>query len=293
MPVGLIQKKLNLLNLFLESNMWPFSYFKKRKEERLRLIEEAKQKAIAERKDLYIEHKSYIDEIVQTHYNDQRQKRDEYIDKKERSNKKLNHTCPRCKCNEVIEVFRRPKGELKGSFNSSSSSSYSHSLFSGYGLSSHSANGKIEGSLDTLKVNRCSKCGHEWEKLPENIYPSEINFFPGEEDWDNYATYFINHITRLINKINEFDPNRLDNEFNNVDEIIEDAKDNIWYKAVKDWSLELLYYMAFTNRSDVRKIEEVFNEYEYDDGGEKYIGSFSQEYEEILINHFGFKKHFK
>lgn len=273
--------------------MWPFSYFKKRKEEELRLIKEAKQKAIAERKDLYIEHKSYIDEIVQTHYNDQRQKRNEYIDKKEKKNKETNHKCPRCGCTETIEVFRRPKGELKGSFNSSSSSSYSHCLFSGYGSSSHSSSGNIKGSFDTLKVNKCHKCGSEWEILPELIYPSQINFFPGEEDWDHYAIYFINHITKLINKIDEFDPNRLDNKFNSVDEIIEDAKDNIWYGAVKDWSLELLYYMAFINKYEIRKSEEVFAEYEYDDGGESYLGSFSQEYEEMLINHFGFKKYFE
>lgn len=273
--------------------MWPFSYFKKRKEEKLRLIEEAKQKAIAERKDLYNEHKSYIDEIIQTHNEDQRQKRKEYIDKKEQDNKKSNHTCPHCKSNEVIDVFRRPKGELKGSFNSNFSSSYSHNIFGGYNSTSHSSNGKIEGSLDTLKVNRCSKCGHEWEKLSECIYPSEIDFFPGEEDWNDYATYFINHITRLINKINEFDPNRLDNKFDSIDEIIEDAKDNVWYRKVKDWSLELLYYITFKNKYDVRVKEEVFDEYEYDDGGEDYLGSFSQEYEEILINHFGFKKHFE
>ena len=273
--------------------MWPFSYFKKRKEEELRLIEKAKQKAIAERKALYNEHKSYIDEIIQPHNKDQRQKRDEYISKKEQDNKNWNHTCPHCKSNEVIEVFRRQKGELKGSFNSSYSSSYSHCLFSGYGSSSHKSSGNIEGSLDTLKVNRCNKCGHEWEKLPERIYTSEIDFFLGEENWDNYATYFINHITRLINKINEFDPNRLDNKFNNIDEIIEDAKDDIWYKRVKGWSLELLYYVAYQNKYDIRKKEEVFGEYEYDDGGEDYLGSFSQEYEEILINHFGFKKHFE
>ena len=99
--------------------MWPFSYFKKLKEEKirraqeeLRLAEEAKQKAIAERKTLYNTYKEYIDDIVKAHNKDQAQKRNNYIDKKEKENKESNHKCPRCGCTETIEVFRRPKGEL-------------------------------------------------------------------------------------------------------------------------------------------------------------------------------------
>lgn len=280
--------------------MWPFSYFKKRKEEKikraqeeLKLAEEVKQKAIAERKALYNKYKSYIDEIIQTHNEDQCQKKFEYIDKKEQDNKKSNHICPHCKSNEVIEVFGRQKGELKGSFNSSSSSSYSHSLFSGYGSSSHSSSGNINGSLDTFKVNRCSKCGHEWEKLPECIYPSEIKYFPGKENWDDYIPYFISHITRLIDKINRFDPDRLDNKFNSVDEIIEDAKNNTWYKLVKDLPLELLYYITYQNKYHISRKEEVFAKYNYDDGGQDYLGSFEPKFEAFLIEHFGFKKHFE
>lgn len=290
-----------MLNIFLESsNMWPFSYFKKLKEEKikraqeeLRLAEEAKQKAIAERKTLYNTYKEYIDDIVKAHNKDQAQKRNNYIDKKEKENKESNHKCPRCGCTETIEVYRRPKGELDGSFSSSSSSSYSHGLFSGYGESSHSSRGSIKGSLDTLKVNRCTKCEHEWEILPEVIYPSQVDYFFGEEDWDTYAKYFINDVTRLIHKIEEFDPNQLDNKYNSIDEIIEDAKTDIWYKKVKDWSLELLYYMAYQNKYDIRKDEEVFAEYNYNDGGQDYLGSFEPEFEAFLMEHFGFKKHFE
>lgn len=293
-----------MLNIFLGSNMWPFSYFKKlkeakirRAEEELRLAEEAKQKAIAERKASYNTRKEYINELVTTHNKEQAQKRNNHIDKKEKENKEANHKCPRCGCTETIEVFRRPKGELNGSFSSSSSSSYSHSacLFTsrGYGESSHSSRGDIKGSLDTLKVNRCTKCEHEWEILPEVIYPSQVDYFFGEEDWGTYAKYFINDVTRLIHKIEEFDPNQLDNKFNSVDEIIEDAKNDIWYKKVKDWSLELLYYMAYQNKYDIRREEEVFAEYNYNDGGQDYLGSFEPKFEAFLMEHFGFKKHFE
>lgn len=293
-----------MLNIFLGSNMWPFSYFKKLKEEKIRkaqeefrLAEEAKQKAIAERKTLYNTYKEYIDDIVTTHNKDQAQKRNNYIDKKEKENKESNHKCPRCGCTETIEVFRRSKGELNGSFSSSSSSSYSHSacLFTsrGYGESSHSSRGDIKGSLDTLKVNRCSKCENEWEILPEVIYPSQVDFFVGEEDWDTYAKYFINDVTTLIYKIGKFDPNQLDNKFNSIDEIIEDAKNDLWYRRVKDWSLELLYYMAYQNKYDIRKKEEVFDEYHYNDGGQDYLGNFEPKFEAFLIEHFGFKKHFE
>ena len=289
-----------MLNISLESNMWPFSYFKKLKEEKirkaqeeLRLAEEAKQKAIAKRKTLYNTYKEYIDDIVKAHNKDQAQKRNNYIDKKEKENKESNHKCPRCGCTETIEVFRRQKGELNGSFSSKSSSSYSHGLFSGYGESSHSSGGSIKGSLDTLKVNRCTKCENEWEILPEVIYPSQIDFFVGEEDWDTYAKYFINDVTTLIYKIKKFDPNQLDNKFNSVDEIIEDTKNDIWYRRVKDWSLELLYYMAYQNKYDIRKEEKVFAEYNYNDGGQDYLGSFEPKFEAFLMEHFGFKKHFE
>ena len=280
--------------------MWPFSYFKKRKEEKikraqeeLKLVEEDKQKAIAERKALYNKYKSYIDEIIQAHNKDQRQKRDEYIEKKEQDNKKSNHTCPHCNSNKVIEVFRKQKGELKGSFNSNSSSSYSHILFSGCGSSSHSSSGNIEGYLDTLKVNKCSECDYEWEKLPEHIYPSEIDYFPGEDDWDSYVTYFIDRVPRLINEINRFDPNRLDNKFNSVEEIIENAKSSTWYQLVKDLPLELLYYIAYQNKYYIFESEKVFAKYNYNDGGQDYIGSFEPKFEAFLIEHFGFKKHFE
>ena len=78
--------------------MWPFSYFKKFKEEKikraqeeLRLVEEAKQKAIAERKVLYNTHKEYINDLVASHKEDQALKRSNYIEKKEKENKKANH----------------------------------------------------------------------------------------------------------------------------------------------------------------------------------------------------------
>lgn len=273
--------------------MWPFSYFKKRKEEKLRLVEEAKQKAIAERKALYSTYKEYINELIAVHNKEQAQKKNDYIDKKEKENRETNHKCPRCGCTETIEVFRRPKGELNGSFSSNSSSSYSHGLFSGYGESSYSSRGNIKGSLDTLKVNRCAKCEHEWEILPEVIYSYQINYFTGEENWDTYARYFINDVTRLIHKIKEFDPGQLDNKFNNIDEIIEDAKNDIWYQKVKDWSLELLYYLAYQNKYYIRKKEEVFTEYNYNDGGQDYLGSFEPKFEAFLMEHFGFKKHFR
>ena len=290
-----------MLNISLRrNNMWPFSYFKKLKEEKikraqeeLRLAEEAKQKAIAERKASYNTRKEYINKLVTTHNKEQAQKRSDYIDKKEKENKKDNHRCPRCGCTETIEVFRRPKGELTGSFSSNSSSSYSHGLFSGYGESSHSSRGSLKGSLDTLKVNRCTKCENEWEILPEVIYPSQIDYFVGEEDWDTYAKHFINDVTRLIRKIKEFDPSQLDNKFNSVDEIIEDTKNDIWYKKVKGWSLELLYYMAYQNKYDIRREEEVFAEYNYNDGGQDYLGSFEPKFEAFLMEHFGFKKHFE
>ena len=51
--------------------------------------------------------------------------------------------------------------------------------------------------------------------------------------------------------------------------------------------------MAYQNKYDIHKKEEVFVEYNYNDGGQDYLGSFEPKFEAFLIEHFGFKKHFE
>ena len=51
--------------------------------------------------------------------------------------------------------------------------------------------------------------------------------------------------------------------------------------------------MAYQNKYDIRREEEVFAEYNYNDGGRDYLGSFEPEFEAFLMEHFGFKKHFE
>lgn len=281
--------------------MWPFSYFKKLKEdkikkeqEELRLAEEAKQKAIAERKSLYDKYREYIDDIVNAHRVEEERKILKEKERIEKENKKSNNNCPHCGCTNVIQVYKRTKGEISGSIESDSHSIYSHNFFSGWGSSTHNTNGNIDGSLDTFRINQCKKCGHEWERKPDRVTICFSDHYVGKSDWDMYARYFIDDIRRLLHRISLFDPNKLDNKYNSIEEMIDDEKSNLWYRMVKSWSLELLYYYAYQNKYELRFNEEIFAEYEYDDdGGRKYLGKFQPEIEEMLIKHFGFKKHFE
>lgn len=273
--------------------MWPFSYFKKRKEEKLRLIEEAKQKAIAERKALYNERKSYIDDIINAHQVEEEQKISKQEERIAKENKISNNNCPHCGCTDIIQVYKRTKGEISGSIESNSHSIYSHNFFSGWGSFTHNTNGNIDGSLDTFRINQCKECGHEWERKSDRVTIYSSDDYVGKSDWDMYARYFINDIRSLLHRISLFDPNKLDNKYNSIEEMIDDEKSNFWYRKIKSWSLELLYYYAYQNKYKLRFNEEIFAEYEYDDGGCKYLGKFQPEIEEMLIKHFGFKKHFE
>ena len=66
--------------------MWPFSYFRKKREEALRQKEEAKRLLLQRRKEKYTLVKNYIDDIVKTHQDDEYDKMKSYEEKEERKN---------------------------------------------------------------------------------------------------------------------------------------------------------------------------------------------------------------
>lgn len=143
--------------------MWPFSYFKRKKEEALEKKRQEELYQLQLRKEKYNRYKEYIDSVISQFESEEESKRNEYMDKVRENNKIHNQTCPNCGSKNTIQVFRRPKGEIHGSLNGySSHDSY---LFGSY--SSHRSYGKIDGNLDTLKVNQCKECGQEWEHKDE------------------------------------------------------------------------------------------------------------------------------
>lgn len=271
--------------------MWPFDYFKKKKEEVLEKKRQEKLHQFQLRKEKYNRYKAYIDSIVSQFKSEEENKRDKYIDKVREGNKIHNQTCPNCKSKNIIQVFRRPKGEIHGSL--SGYSSHSSYLFGSH--SSHRTSGKIDGNLDTLKVNQCKECGQEWEYNDENQMIYSFDWYSSKCDRNENVPSFLRRVWYLIEDIENYDPNKLDNPCNSVQEFIEMKKEEIcklWGRGVLDLSMEVLHYYARCNLSSLAYDDEILEEYTKDDGGERYLGKFTPKMEDFLINKFGFKYHF-
>lgn len=271
--------------------MWLFNYFKKKKEEALEKKHQEELRQLQLRKEKYNRYKEYIDSIVSEFRSEEQTKLFDYIDKVREKNRLHNQSCPRCKSKNIIQIFNRPKGELKGSFNSNSSH-YSH-LISSY--SSHSSSGKIDGKLDTLKVNKCKDCDQEWERKDEGQMIYSNDWYPNKCNRNENVPTFLRRVWYLIKDAEEYNPNKLDNPCNSVQEFIEMKKEEIcknWGNGVLDLSMEVLYYYARTNAFSLRFDDEILEKYNYDDGGRLYLGKFTPKMEDFLINKFGFKYHF-
>lgn len=276
--------------------MWPFSYFRKKREEAIRREEEAKKLLLQQRKEKYTLVKNYIDDIVQTHEDKEYEKRKVYEQEEERKNKESNSKCPNCRHNDIIQIYKRPKGEIHGSLDSHSNHYSSYGPFSGYsGASSHSR-GKLDGSLDTLRVNQCKNCGHEWEIKPECITVLSDDYYYGKVDYKTRIHDFLRRVRCLIEDINEFDPSRLDNKYESVNDLLTDKIKNIkWWtgNTVDILTIELIHYYARRYSYDLNYSDKILMEYDYNDGGDNYLGELRPEIEEFITKHFGIKRHFE
>ena len=114
-------------------------------------------KAQAE-KQKYQERKRMIDDYLDAYRRELfKQEMDEYSQRAAEARRK-NSVCPVCKSKNVVNRVVRTKGELHGDGSARGDSSgflFAHQ-------SSFSSHFNIDGKLDTLPVNKCSDCGHEW-----------------------------------------------------------------------------------------------------------------------------------
>lgn len=264
--------------------MWLFSYFKRKKEEALKMKYQL-------RKEKYNRYKEYIDSVVSQFKSEEENKRSNYIDEVRKENKIHNQACPNCGSKNIIQVFRRPKGDIHGSLDSYSSCSAG--LFGFH--SSHRSSGKIDGNLDTLKVNQCKECGQEWEHKDEKQMIYSFDWYSGKCDRYENVSSFLRRVWYLIEDIENYNPNKLNNPCNSIQEFIEMKKEEIckyWGRGVLDLSMEVLHYYARSNSFSLAYDDEILEEYAEDDGGRLYLGKFTPKMEDFLINKFGFKYHF-
>lgn len=271
--------------------MWPFSYFKRKKEETLEKKRQEELHQLQLRKEKYNRYKEYIDSIVSQFKSEEQTKQFNYTDKIREENKIHNHTCPNCGSKNIIQVFRRPKGEIHGSLNGYSS--YSSYLFGSH--SSHRSSGKIDGNLDTLKINQCKECGQEWEYKNEEQMIYSSDWYSGKCDRYKNIPSFLRRVWYLIEDIERYNPNKLDNPCNSIQEFIEMKKEEIckhWGDGVLDLSMEVLHYYARCNSWSLACKDKILEEYTEDDGGKLYLGKFTSKMEKFLITEFGFKYYF-
>ena len=297
----------NIFFIFVLSNfktiyfMWIFDYFKKKKEERARLLEENRRKMednLRKEKLRYNERKLYIDDFVNKLNFAEHEKEMESVKSHNDCAKKRNSMCPNCCSKDIVHKFKRQKGEIHGSIDGENYSSHSGFLFGSSSYQSGYVNGKIDGNLDTLKVNKCNHCGNEWEIMEEKLYLSSKDYYLGKIDWKFNTNYFIKSCMFAFDKIDEFNPSRLDEDCNTIEEKIEQQvnyiKEKCCYDHTKELPLEVLYYYArkYDYELSLYNKNKIFAPTKNMNDVDKYMGRFHNRLEKFLIEHFGFKYHF-
>ena len=235
------------------------NFFKtlKRKCEAKRLAEaQAERERYQERKRMIVE---YLNEYRRRKYD--RETERYFNDQKEAE--KENAVCPLCRSKNVVHHIVRTKGELHGD---GSSHSCSSSFLFSHSASYSKSNWKIDGALDTLPVNKCNECGHEWNiKKAERV---ETN------DWycRKYAQWFYDDIEKYL-KIN-FDPYDKTEQYNSLEEkqkaFAENVPEQFFIKPLRNAPRYMLDYMVLCGHSEYGDSPKIFG-FKPDDDEYSYI----------------------
>ena len=281
--------------------MWIFNYFKKKKEEQKRLLEENRRKNeenLRKEKLRYHERQLYIDDFVNKLNAVEHEKKMQSVKTHNDLAKIHNSICPNCYSKDIVKKFNRNKGSLNGYIDGSSYSSHNSFLFHSSSFNESSIDGKIDGSIDTIRVNKCNHCGNEWEIMEEKLWLNSKDYYFGKIDWKFNTTYLIKKCILAFEKIDEFNPSCLDEECNTIEEKIEQQvnyiKEMCCYNHTKELPLEVLYYYVRRYDYEVSRYNKnkIFaptkNTHEVD----KYMGKFHNRLEKFLIEYLGFTYHF-
>lgn len=285
--------------------MWPFDYFKKKKEaDRLKLEVERQRKSEEEHaqkvelKKKYLIRKEYVDAFLKNVEDQQEKLRKEETEKIRQINKQINTTCPNCKSKNVHHTYKRQKGTVNGhlSSNANHSASSIHGLFTGSSYSSFSSKtiGDLHGEFDTFKVNKCNDCNHEWEIRDEYII--FLDYYPGQINYERDVPRFLNQVLHVIEHASTFDSTNLSETCETVDEYIQKEVTHLFeiFDDIKCLTIELLAYYAHRYSYNLTVEDEILGgtwktrNYEED----CYLKTFPENIEKPLMEWFGFKKHF-
>lgn len=275
--------------------MWPFSYFKRKKEEKILKQQQEELERIEQikkEKEKYFKRKEYVIGVVKELENIEIKKKEEYRKKQNECFSQYNSICPICGSKNIIHNFKRHKGDLKGSLDVDSNTSSHSSFFSTHSYHSTKIDGDIDGKLDTLKVNVCKSCSNEWEHKNRIEYISYDEYYQGKIDYLHDVERFIRELYYTIEDIENFNLEDITERCLTVEAKIEVCTSNIkksyYFNNIKDLSLEVIYYYAVhcgLNISHLLKKMTI-------DGLKPFNGSFLPKYDKYLTKHLGFKRHF-
>lgn len=273
---------------------------KKRRAEKKRLEEEKHLEEIRIKKQNYQERKKLIESYLSVYNKEQEEiakkqyhKNCEYADK-------VNSCCPKCGSKDVIHNIRRTQGEIHGSGSISGSSLTSYGLFSSASHSYVSGSSKIDGKLDTIPINKCNKCGNEWN-IEKAKYPNADNIF---------STYRSFAPTCLFNRVREYmkleyNPEDITEECNSLEEkrdkYIEQCQTQysyLWkyYSDCPRYMVEYAFFQELKDRpylkdrlcriiceyKEMFSVDEDTDEYSVDEDTDEYSFEFSDELWEIV-----------
>lgn len=234
------------------------NFFKslKRKREAERLAE-----AQAER-ERYQERKRMIVEYLKEYHSEKSERETERYFNDRKEAEKENSVCPLCHSKNVVHHIVRTKGELHGDGSSHSGSSsflFSHSAYS-------NSSWKIDGALDTLPVNKCNDCGHEWNiKKAERV---ETNDWYGR----TYARWFYDDIKDYL-RIG-FDPYDKTEQYNSLEEkqnaFTENVSEEFFIEPLRNAPRYMLDYMVFCGHDKYDNFSDIFD-FKPDDDEFSYI----------------------
>lgn len=220
--------------------------------------------------------KDYIDNFLKEFQEQELIKKRAYQEKINNENYQHNHKCPRCKSTKIIQVYKRLKGEINDSqFNLHT-------------------NGELHGTLDTYKVNQCKSCGHEFE-YKKQIYLWYDDYYYDKIDINLNSYLFLYEIRKVIEELNNFNPNKLTEECNTIEEkkiqLSKKLKECNYYEKIMNYPIEVIIYAALQENFGNEQIIN-FGKYKDDFDVQNYMAKLTPIAHDLMTNYLGFKYHF-
>jgi predicted glycogen debranching enzyme len=159
-------------------------------------------------------------------------------------------------------------------------------------------NGELHGTLDTYKVNQCKSCGHEFE-YKEQRYLWSDDYYYGKIDIKLNSYLFLTEISKALDELNNFNPNKLTEECNTIEEkkiqLCKKLKEYYIYVKIMNYPIEVIIYAAL--QEDFYKsprCEQIINfgKYKYDFDVHDYLAKLTPQAHDLMVNYLGFKYHF-